>query len=365
MRCALSYAPLLLMTMLTGCGGRESGNGAATSQTTSSAVVPIRNVASLEGAASWVGDIPCADCDAIRTTVTLYPDGTFLSEGIYLETKGAGDTIFTEIGRWTHAEAATRIQLRGASGVPGRLAVDPDGSLRMLDMDGEPINSKRSYQLSGTVAPVLITHPTRLVGAFTYMADAALLVECGSGLQFPVDMSADYPALEAAYLKTGKVGRPVVVRLKAHLADRPAIEGHGRTLSVVVDSMDRINPGDGCAALRTQDDIAAGPWRLVALQGDSAPINIPANAKATLAWSRSEGQLVGNGGCNRFSAPAVVRGTTLVGGATTRTEMFCTGAMSVEARFLSLVSTGGALRVQEDTLIWSQGPRDVARFVRE
>ena len=365
MRCARSYAPLLLITLFAACGSSESGGEASQSDNAAVGVVPIRNLAALESAASWVGDIPCADCEAIRTTVTLYPDGTFRSEGIYLKTKGAGDTIFTDIGRWTHIDSATRLRLSGASGAPARFAVEPDGSLRMLDMDGQPINSKRNYQLSGTVAPVVITHPARLVGAFTYMADAAVLVECGSGLQFPVDMSADYPALEAAYLKTGKAGKPVVVRLKAHLADRPAMEGDGTTLSLVVDSMDHIDAEDGCAALRTQDRIAAGPWRLVALASDSTTLRIPADTKAVLAWRRSDGQLVGNSGCNCFSAPAVMRGTTLVGGTAVGTKMFCDGSMDVEGGFLALIATGGALRVHEDTLIWSQGPRDAARFVRQ
>jgi len=364
MRCALSYTPLILLATLAACGGPESGNDAASVETASSAVVPIRNVASLDSAASWMGDIPCADCEAVRTTVTLYPNGIFRSQGIYLGTKGAGDTTFTDIGRWTHADAATRLQLRGASGAPGQFAVDPDGSLRMLDMDGQPINSKLNYTLFGTVAPVVITHPARLVGAFTYMADAAILVECGSGLQFPVDMSADYQALETAYLKTGKAGKPVVVRLKAHLAERPAMEGSGTVLSLIVDSMDRINPDDGCAALRTQNEIAAGPWRLVTLQSDSTPIPIPANTEAGLEWRRGDGQLVGNSGCNRFSAPAVFRGTSIVGSPAARTGMFCEGAMDIENRFLALIATGGALRLQEDTLVWSEGARDVARFVR-
>lgn len=364
MRSNLLLAPLLVVGLLTACGDTKSGNRADPNAPTPPGVVPVRDVAALDSAASWVGDIPCADCKGIRTTVTLYPDGTFRSEGIYLETHGTGDTVFTDLGRWTHAESATRILLRGASGAPAQFAVDPDGSLRMLDLQGQTIASKLSYQLSGTMAPVSITHPTRLVGAFTYMADAAILVECGSGLQFPVDMSADYPALEQAYAKAGKAGRPVVVRLKGHLADRPAMDGAGTSRSLIVDSMDRINPEDGCAALRTQDQVAASSWRLVALEGETSALAVPESSKAGFEWNRREGRLIGNGGCNQFSAPAVLRGTTLVAGEATATEMFCEGAMDIESRFLAIVAGESGLRLQNDTLVWSRGPRDVARFVR-
>ncbi len=362
MRPIARLAPLLLGALLTACGtaGRDTASESAPT-------VPPRDLAALDGPASWRGDLPCADCAGIRTTITLLPDGTFQRQAAWLGTNGGGDTIFTDIGRWTHAHAATRLTLLGSPDLPARFAADPDGALRQLDTDGNDITSTLNYRLPAVAEAVSITHPSRLIGAFVYMADAALFVECESGLQFPVDMSADYPALERAYAASPAAGgRPAVVRLRGHFADRPAMEGDGTARMLVVDSMDRIDPADGCGALRTQDAIAAGPWRLVSIASDSGMITAPADTKASFAWDRADGRFLGNAGCNQYSGRGVLRGTTVVGGPAISTKMFCTdpGVMAIEDRMLALLGAGGALRIEGDTLVWSRGPAEAARFVR-
>jgi copper homeostasis protein (lipoprotein) len=321
----------------------------------------------LSAVRSWAGDLPCADCAAIETAITLAPDGTYRRQGVYRGTKGGGDTILTDIGRWTHNQGGTRVTLRGSVQAPGHFAVDPDGALRLLDLEGQDIVSPLNYRLTAVASPIEITHPSRLVAAFRYLADAASVVECGSGLPFPVDMSADYPTLEARYLTSSvRPGEPLVVRLRAHLAARPAMEGNDTVPSIIVDSVTAINRDDGCAALRTHDAIASNRWRLVELSGADGPLPLPAENRATFEWDRSEGRFAGHSGCNRYSAMGVLRGTTLAAGPIIGTKMACLApeANAVETRLLVLLSAFPALRVDGDTLVFSEGPADVARFVR-
>jgi copper homeostasis protein (lipoprotein) len=373
MRIALRLASLLLISLTAACGGSDTArddagadggnaNGAAAGD------VPARDIAALAGAASWVGEIPCADCAGIRTTITLYPDGTFRTEGVYLGTGGKGDTTFTDLGRWTHTDSARRVVLRGSTGLAEHYAVEPGGALTKLDRQGQRIAGELNYSLTAVSRPVDITHPARLIGAFTYMADAATIVECGNGLQFPVDMSGEYITLERAYTALTDIqpGDAVVVRLKGHLAERPAMEGSGTTLSLVVDSMDRIDPLDGCAAQATLDVLSANNWRLVSLSGPDGDVALPDDTKASLKWERYENRFSGHGGCNGFSAPATFRGTTLTSGPAVRSEMACSdsSANAAESRFLAVIDAGGSVRLDRDTLVFSQGPRDVARFVR-
>jgi copper homeostasis protein (lipoprotein) len=365
MRIALRLASLLLISLTAACGGSDNGAGA---DGATSGDVPARDIAALTGAASWVGEIPCADCAGIRTTLTLYPDGTFRTEGVYLGTGGKGDTTLTEIGRWTHSDSTTRVALRGSTGLAEYYAVEPDGALTKLDRQGQRIAGELNYSLTAVSRPVDITHPTRLIAAFTYMADAASIVECGNGLHFPVDMSGEYITLERAYTALTDIqpGDAVVVRLKGHLANKRAMEGNGTALSLVVDSLDRIDPMDGCAALGTLDVLAANTWRLVRLDGPDGEVTLPDDTKASLKWERYENRFAGNGGCNGFSAPATFRGTTLTSGPAVASEMACadTTVSVAEKRFLSVIDAGGSVRLDRDTLVISQGPRDVARLVR-
>lgn len=363
--CSRTLLTLAALSSLLACGSRETPEPEAPLPE-SGPVVPPRDLAALTGASSWRGQIPCADCAGIDMVLTLYPDGTYRSQGAYLGTGGAGDTINADFGRWTLADNDSRVHLFGAGSAPGRYAVDADGALRMLDTEGRDIESSANYRLAATPEPVAITHPSRLVGAFTYMADAAIFVECESGLQFPVDMSADYRALESAYSTARGNGQPMVVRLKGHLDERNVGEGHGMALALVVDSMDTIQPDDGCAAQRTLDTIAAGEWRLVALAhgADLAPVSD--SGTASFSWDRAESRITGSGGCNRYNGRGIMRGTMLVGSPVAATKRACLDASisQLEQHFLGLLGEGAALRIGNDTLVWSQGPRDVARFVR-
>ena len=366
---------LVALSSLLACGSREVPAPEAAMQESGPALPP-RDLAALTGPSSWRGQIPCADCDAIETVVTLYPDGTYRIQGSHLGTGGRGDTISTDFGRWTHADNGSRVHLHGTGSAPGRYAVDSDGALRMVDADGSDIEPAASYRLPALEEAVTITYPSRLVGAFTYMADAAIFVECESGLQFPVDMSADYRALESAYGAARGDGKPVVVRLKGHLDERNVGEGDGMALALVVDSMDSIQPDDGCEAQRTLDEIAEGEWRLIALSGAGSgagaagssgePVAVSDSSRATFSWNRGETRISGSGGCNQYSGRGVMRGTTLVGAPVAATKRACVdqGVSELEQRFLGLLGQGAALRIDNDTLVWSQGPRDVARFVR-
>ncbi len=246
-------------------------------------------------------------------------------------------------------------------------AFDSDGALRMLDRLGHDMVSNTNYRLAPIGETIALTHPSRITGAFTYLADAASFVECRSGLQYPVSMSAEFPTLQRVYADAGGNGQPQIVRLGAHLDNRPAVEGNGTMLALMVDSVHSINPNDGCVALRTQDSVAANEWRLIALESaDGEPITVGDSTEAAFAWDRDDTRLTGSGGCNRFSASSVVRGTTLVGAAAAATKRFCNepGVMDIEHRFFELLANDIALRFDADTLVWSHGPRDVARFVR-
>jgi copper homeostasis protein (lipoprotein) len=355
------HVPLWALVAISACESPPTDARGAASTASSTTVVALTHPQ------SWAGDLPCADCAAIETAITLAPDGTYRRQGVYRGTKGGGDTILTDIGRWTHAQGGTRVTLRGSVYAPDRFAVDPDGALRLLDLEGQDIVSPLNDRLTAVTAPIEITHPSRLVAAFRYLADAASLVECGSGLPFPVDMSAEYPTLEARYLASAvRPGNPLVVRVRAHLAARPAMEGNHSVPTVIIDSVTAINRDDGCAALRTQDAIAAHAWRLVELSGaDGRPLPLPTDNRASFRWDRAEGRFVGHSGCNRYSAMGVLRGTTLAAAPAIGTKMACLApeANAVESRLLALLSAFPALRVEQDTLVFSEGPADVARFV--
>jgi copper homeostasis protein (lipoprotein) len=93
--------------------------------------------------ATFVGTLPCADCPGIRYQVNLNADHTFTSRMTYEER----NTSFDDSGRWEFAEDGKAVVLRNGRGRTEKLALQVLEILRMLDSDGNEIDSKLNYEL--------------------------------------------------------------------------------------------------------------------------------------------------------------------------------------------------------------------------
>jgi len=324
---------------------------------------------------AWRGELPCADCAGIQSTLLLAPDGAFTLEEVYLgvspERAAGGDTVAAARGRWTLEEDDHRIRLDGGSDGPRYYRGADNGALRALDRSGGEIDSELNYTLERLDALPAMEGTLREHGLFRYMADAALFVPCASGIQTPVAMEGGYLELERAYLAwtsggSGVPGAPMHAWFAGSVEPRPAMEGDGTEAAFVVREWSEGAPSANCPALATIEALAGGEWQLATL--DQEPIGDMAEADApferpTLRWDRGEGRLSGSGGCNQFTGRGILRGTELVGQpGLTATRRYCEGAMEVEVRYLGILAEGGHLRLDPGALRLFHGPREVARF---
>lgn len=110
----------------------------------------------------FVGDLPCADCVAIRTELRLYGDfgpveRRFVLSETYLGTPD-GERPYEQRGRWEIARSAAEpsvpmvIELQTESGEPRRFAA-LGGDLELLDREGRRIRSQLDYTLKRQPAP--------------------------------------------------------------------------------------------------------------------------------------------------------------------------------------------------------------------
>lgn len=145
---ALVLAGLLA---LSGCG-RAPDDGASPPP---SPPGPGADAAGVDARAerSWLGVLPCADCDGIQTRLSLHvEDGEqrYELEEIYLG--GAEDNRFVQEGDWREEEVviegqATAVYRLDPDG-PGRwFWPQPDGALEMLEAAGQPAADRIAYRL--------------------------------------------------------------------------------------------------------------------------------------------------------------------------------------------------------------------------
>lgn len=90
----------------------------------------------------YAGELPCADCEAIETELSLTTDKKYMLHTIYRgrKAKGAGSNEFSEEGIWM-LHGMDTIHLQGRKDAPS-VYIRTDSSLIQLDMKGQRITGK-------------------------------------------------------------------------------------------------------------------------------------------------------------------------------------------------------------------------------
>lgn len=193
--------------------------------------------------ATFRGDLPCGDCEAIRWHLDVWPDGVF-----HLHREWVGRSLVRdEVGTWRFETNRRALVLRGGGEMPLQLEIKGPDALRALDMQGRPIVSLLPYDLSsdGTLKAADLT--LNLAGHMTYQADAARFTECRTGRSYPIAMEADFVAMQKAYREAVREpGGPLAVTFEGAIVDRPKMEGAGLERTVVVKRFMKAGPDERC-----------------------------------------------------------------------------------------------------------------------
>jgi heat shock protein HslJ len=259
------------------------------------------------------------------------------------------------------------IILGGVQGTNRRFAPNAEQTLTLRSGDGSAIPSGISQTLYRVPERPAFVGQLRGLAEFRYLADAASITECHSGVQLPVAGDSAFLELERVYAASGVAGgEPLLVRVTARIEQRPAMEGDDQVETVVVDSVAAAEVDVPCGTIALRAALSAGPWSLVQLDGADVPAAVTGGEVPTIEW-RAEGPTVGgSAGCNRYTGRGTLRGAYLVPAPLAMTRRMCVeeSAMQREARFGTLISEGGWFAIIDDTLRFAQGPYVKARFVR-
>lgn len=84
-------------------------------------------------------------------------------------------------------------------------------------------------------------------GYFSYMADAALFIDCKDNKRYPVSNESDYLKLEKEYLNTVKDGgEKILITFNGEIVEKNKIEGKGKIKFVVIKKFINIFPNKKC-----------------------------------------------------------------------------------------------------------------------
>lgn len=222
----LTVVAVLSVFALFGCNNRNETQAVAAENVTS--LKPMQQ--------SYRGILPCADCEGIETSLFLEDSGTWIMNQYYQGKK----TSFASYGQW--ARTADKLVLTSSQGEK-QYFLPKEDSLVMLDSQGELIQSSLNFTLKA-VNLTLPTTPMPMKGEYTYMADAAIFKDCGSGKIYPVDSNA---ALQNGYLAVRDENvLPVLLQFDAHFIKQPKPDSDALQNVLVSDGKAKFFPGKNC-----------------------------------------------------------------------------------------------------------------------
>lgn len=266
--------------------------------------------------ASFSGVLPCADCPGIRHHLDLWPEGGYALRIEYLER----DRVVSAMGRWHADPARSALVLTGAEAPEWQIL--GNGHLRLLDTAGEPIVSDLPYELEpGPLAPADMALP--MTGMFTYFADSALFDECLTGQRFPVAMTADYLALERAYLAERPAPQaPLLARIDGSIAPAEQMEGPVRR-TVTVERLHHVTPHGGCQSGRAPAGLVDTFWRILEIGDTDLTEDLSPREPYLLLLQADGGRFAATAGCNTLIGSFERDGDALGFGPAASTLMAC------------------------------------------
>jgi copper homeostasis protein (lipoprotein) len=350
-RCHIAAPVWCLLAFL----GPAVAVGAASAQATWNSAVQ-----SIDPPATFAGDLPCADCEALRYHLDLFADGLYFLRTIYV---GKSPKGFDEIGRWTVTADGRTLELRDGQEPPARFEVRDPATLRKLDQAGRRIESTLNYDLARQATFEPIEPALRMRGMFSYFADSGFFAECITGKRLPVAKEGDNAALEAAYLDVRATpGAPLLATLDGRIAQRMPMEGPGPRLTLIVDRFDSVSADQDCYAPLSTASLVNTYWKLMRLGVAGVTVG-EGRREPHFILQIAEQRVAGSGGCNRFFGSYALDGDRLTFGPLGGTTMACPDGMEQEHAFHEALGKTATWRItgQHPELFDAAG-KSLARF---
>ncbi len=313
--------------------------------------------------ASFTGDLPCADCEALRYRLNLFADHSY-----FLGTEYVGRKVGShyDIGTWIVSADDRTLTLKGGREAPEHFRVVDKQTLHKLALDGRDIESTLNYSLLRTprFEPIEPRLPMR--GMFRYLADAVSFTECLTGQRWPVATQGQYATLEREYVKLRKEpGEPLLASVAGEVRQLPRMEGKGMQPTLVVNRFIDVRPGESCGPRPATAGLLDMDWVLTALNGVPVPFASHQGPRGPSLVLHADSQRVaGFTGCNRLSGSYLLKGSELTFGALAGTMMACVEGMETEKAFLEALAQVRSWRIAGIHLeLLDAGGTVLARFV--
>jgi uncharacterized lipoprotein YbaY/uncharacterized lipoprotein NlpE involved in copper resistance/heat shock protein HslJ len=322
--------------------------------------MPLQNLP-----ATFTGTLPCADCEGIRYHLNLFPDDSYFLRMTYV---GRQADPVDDIGSWAVSSDRRVLVLKGKADKPELFAIPGGGTLRKLDIDGQPMQSKTPNELTRTseFRALEVRLPVR--GMYVKAGNTGAFVDCSTGQLWQVPATGKAVAeLDGAYAAAKpSPGTALLAEVEGVVSLHPRTDAVGLRDTLTVQRFVRVQRGQSCPARFSSAPLAGTFWRLTNLGGRAVPAVSDSRRQPSITFTapvgRTPGQYSGSTGCNRVigTYSAVNATLSLAGGGTMRA---CKEDAVAEAALLAALKNTRTYRIAGNVLeLYDESGARLARF---
>ena len=201
------------------------------------------------------------------------------------------------------------------------------------------------------------------VGRYSYLADAAIMIDCFSGESYPVAFVKDHAALERAYVSARQApAETLTVVFEGYLQDRPALEEGLVQTQLVVDHFIRFLDSNPCEQ-PSLTEFRSRPWTLLAI--NELAVVVPADHRPPSLTFGPDSSLTGFTGCNVLNGSYQFAGSVLRIGRVATTKKFCPQVSDLETSFTRTLADVVVCERAGDSLRLITADQDTLRFLQD
>jgi copper homeostasis protein (lipoprotein) len=296
--------------------------------------------------ATFVGEMPCADCAAETFHLNLWPDQVF-----FLRRTADGKRRQDAVGRWSVNPDTHILDLRGA-GAQYQFQILGTDRLRLKMPDEKRPASDDDYDLiaADELSPFDPHLPLR--GMLTYVSDEARFTECLTGRDYPLVKDGDYAALEHAYLAAGaEVEGPIMASFDGAIIREPDGDDVGDVgPKVLVERFVGVWPGETCERAVDKASLTNTYWKILRL-GDTEVAPGEGRREPNLILRAGESRFTATVGCNQVNGSYTLESDRLGFGEVTMTRSACPTPLDEwESKLVGALGTAATWRIDGQTL---------------
>jgi copper homeostasis protein (lipoprotein) len=333
-------------SILVGCARDESPSDTAPTANAQAADDPasLSEAVSIEPLpALYSGVLPCADCAGIRYEVDLRPGNVYFLRMTYLDE--VHGRHYDDLGAWSLASDLRTLALRSSRQEPILFSIVDPGTIRKLDMEGQPIESELNYDLDRADAYTPISPVVPLRGMYSVTDDGAAFEECTTGLRLRLE-GEQAAALQQEFERLRKSDSAALLLAVEAQVNVPTDAG---TATISPTSPAKFWPGEACGVRGVTHELEGSRWVLVRIGAESF---VPREGRPEpyIVLQPSTKQAVGHAGCNRLAGAYRIEGSSLSFGELATTRMACPD-LDTEHAFLDALDNVARWKLEDNQLV--------------